>query len=182
VKILDRLPYWTEPAPPVVVRGLPMPVRRYQVIVWVSVGVPDLDEWDSRTPAFPAILDTGCTFTLAIFQRQLIQWAGLHPQLLPTLGRIREGDMVYPCHKARLWLHPNVPGRSNRRGDRSPLRMSLAKGIAVYPDVASAPSHLPLLGLQALTENNLQLLIDGQRRQVSLRTPDWRIKLLRWLW
>ncbi len=182
MKILDRVPYWTEPAPPVVVRGQPMPVRRYQVIVWVSVSVPDLAEWDSRTPAFPAILDTGNTFTLAVFRSQLIQWAGIQPQLLRLLGNIRERGNSYPCHKADLWLHPNVPGRMERRSDRPPLRLPLRKGIAVYPDAAPRPPHLPLLGLQALTENNLHLMIDGQRRLVSLRTPDSRTRLLRWLW
>ncbi len=182
MKILDRLPYWTKPAPAVVVRGQSMPVRRYQVIVWVSVSVraPGSVEWDPRAPAFPAILDTGNTFTLAIFQRQLIQWAGIQPRLLRRLGTINEGGTAYPCHEADLWLHSNVPGRRDRRGDRPPLRMSLAKGIAVYPDAASRPPHLPLLGLQALTENNLHLTIDGERRLVSLRTPDWYTKLLRW--
>jgi hypothetical protein len=181
VKILDRLPYWTEPPPPVVVRGQSMPVRRYQVIVWLSISTPGSAEWDARTPAFPAILDTGNTFTLAIFQRQLIQWAGLHSQLLPMLGPIREGGKFYPRHKAHVWLHPNVPGRSDLRDDQPPLRLRLPKGIAVYPDAASRPLHLPLLGLQALTENNLHLMIDGERRLASLRTPDWRTRLLRWL-
>lgn len=181
MKILDRLPYWTERAPPVVVSGQPMPVRRYQVLVWLSISVHNLVEWDSRTPAFPAILDTGNNFTLAIFRKQLIQWAGLHPQLLPELGRIREGGKVYPCHKARLWLHSNVPGRSDRRGARPPLRLSLEKGIVVYPDAASPPPHLPLLGLRALTENKLHLTIDGERRLVWLRKPDWRTRLPRWL-
>jgi hypothetical protein len=165
---------------PVVVRGQSMPIRRYQVIVWVSVSVADFP-WDPRTPAFPAILDTGNTFTLSIFQKQLIQWAGIQPPLLPNLGRIREGGQRYPCHEADAWLHPNVPGRRDRRSDRLPVRLQLQKGIAVYPDAASRPPHLPLLGLQALTANNLHLIIDGQRRLVSLRTPDWRTKLLRWL-
>ena len=182
MKILDRLPYWTERAPPVVVSGQPMPVRRYQVIVWLSISVHRSVEWDSRTPVFPAILDTGNNFTLALFRKQLIQWAGLHPQLLPELGRIREGGKVYPCHEARVWLHSNVPGRSDRRGDRPPLRLSLAEGIVVIPDAGPRRPHLPLLGLRALTENNLHLLIDGQRRQVSLRTPDWRTRLFRWIW
>ena len=180
MKILDRLPYWTEPAPPVVVRGRSVRVKPHQIIVWVSIGVAGL-EWDPRTPAFPAILDTGNTFTFAIFQNQLIQWAGMQPQLLPRLGTIKEGGKFYPCHEANVWLHSNVPGRRDRVADRKPLRLTLAKGIAVYPNAASPAPHLPLLGLQALTENDLHLTIDGERRLVSLRTPDWRIKLLRWL-
>jgi hypothetical protein len=180
MKILDRLPYSTEPPPPIVVRGQPVRVKPHQIIVWVSVSVADLAEWDARTPAFPAILDTGNNFTFSIFQNHLIQWAGLHPRLLNLLGTIKEGGQRYPCREAFLWLHPNAPGRRDRRADRKPLRLRLGRGIAVYPDTASS-SHLPLLGLQALTENNLHLTIDGQRRLVGLRTPDWRTTLLRWL-
>jgi hypothetical protein len=179
MKILDRLPYSTKPPPPIVVRGQSMRVKPHQIIVWVSVSVADLTEWDARMPAFPAILDTGNNFTFSIFQNQLIQWAGLHPRLLRLLGTIKESGKRYPCHEAVVWLHPNAPGRPDRRADRKPLRLPLEKGIAVYPDAAASPPHLPLLGLQALTENDLHLTIDGQRRLVWLRTPDWRTKLLR---
>lgn len=180
MKIIDSLPYGIDPPPPVVVRGHSLPVKPYQIIVWVSVGVADL-EWDARTPAFPAILDTGNTFTFTLFQRQLIQWAGMQPQLLRALGTIREGGNLYPCYKADVWLHSNVPGRVDRRTDQAPLRLSLRKGIAVYPDGGPRSPHLPLLGLQALAENNLHVTIDSERRLVSLRSPDWRTKLLRWL-
>ena len=124
---------------PVVVRGQSMPIRRYQVIVWVSVSVADFP-WDPRTPAFPAILDTGNTFTLSIFQKQLIQWAGIQPPLLPNLGRIREGGQRYPCHEADVWLHPNVPGRRDRRSDRLPLRLQLAERHRRLPGRGVAPA------------------------------------------
>ncbi len=180
MKILDRLPYWTESPPPAVFGSQSVRVRPHQIIVWVSVSIADA-EWDARTPAFPAILDTGNTFIFSVFQRQLIQWAGMQPRALPALGTIRESGKRYPCHEADVWLHANVPGRRDRRGDRQPFRLSLEKGIAVYPDTGTPPSHLPLLGLQALTQNNLHLAIDGERRHVHLRTPDWRTRLLRWL-
>jgi hypothetical protein len=179
MKILDRLPYSINPAPPVAVRGQSIRVKAHQIIVWVSISVADPSEWDARTPAFPVILDTGNNFTFSIFPSQLIQWAGIQPQLLGLLGTIKEGGEVCMRHKAVVWLHPNVPGSRDRRTDRKPLRLRLAKGIAVYPDTAA--SHLPLLGLQALTENNLYLTIDGQWRLVGLRTPEWRTTMLRWL-
>lgn len=181
MKILDRLPYSTKSTPPIVVRGRSVPVKPHQIIVWVSVGVADLPEWDPRMPAFPAILDTGNTFTFSISQSQLIRWAGMRPALLRLLGNIRQGGTFYPRHEADVWLHPNAPGRRDRRADRKPLRLPLERGIAVYSDTASPPPHLPLLGLQALTENALHLTIDGQRRLVWLRTPDWRTRLIRWL-
>src|SRR5687767_8949669 len=115
MKVLDRLPCPTGPTPPLSVRGQDVPVKPYQVIVWVSVSVADLLAWDPRTPAFPAILDTGNNFTLSIFQSQLTQWAGVRPELLRVLGRIREGGAYYPRHEADVWLHPNVPGSRERR-------------------------------------------------------------------
>jgi hypothetical protein len=181
MKILDRLPYSSQTPPPLTVRGQAVPAKAHQVIVWVSVSVAGLLEWDPRTPAFPAILDTGNTFTLSIFASQLIQWAGIRPDLLGVLGRIKQGGNYYPRYEADVWLHPNIPGSGQPQSNRQPFRLSLEKGIAVYPDTTSPAPHLPLLGLQALTENDLHLMIDGQRRWAWLRTLDWRTSLLRWL-
>ena len=181
MKILDRLLYSTEQTPPITVGKQSVAVKPHQIIVWVSVGVADLLDWDPRTPAFPAILDTGNNFTLSIFESQLRQWAGMRPELLRVLGRIKEGGKFYPRHEADVWLHPNVPGSRNPRSGRAPFRLTLEKGIAIYPDTVSPAPHLPLLGLQALTENDLQLTIDGQQQHVWLGTPDWRTKLLRLL-
>jgi hypothetical protein len=46
MKILDRLPYWNKSAPPVVVRGQSIQVKPHQIIVWVSVSVANLSEWE----------------------------------------------------------------------------------------------------------------------------------------
>ena len=40
---------------------------------------------------------------------------------------------------------------------------------------------LPLLGLRAILSNNLHVAIDGERASVTVRTPDWRTRLLSWL-
>ena len=53
------------------------------------------------------------------------------------------------------------------------------EGIVVYPDELGP--RLPVLGLRALAANGLHLTVDGDERQVWLRTLDWRAKLLRWL-
>jgi hypothetical protein len=156
-------------------------VKPHQIIVWLSISPADMVEWDPRTPAFPAILDSGNNFTLSIFTSQLMQWAGIRPELLRVLGRIREGGRHYPRHEADVWLHPNVPGTRERQAGSRPCRLTLEKGLAVYPDSVSLPPHLPLLGLQALTENELHLTVDGAQQLVWLRTLDWRTRLLRWL-
>jgi len=181
VKILNRLTYAAEQTPPVTVRGQAVMVKPHQVVLWVSVSVRGLVKWDSRTPVFPAILDTGNTFTFSIFQSQLIQWAGIRPELLRVLGQIRLAGRYYPRREADVWLHPNLPGKRDVQPSGQPVRLNLEKGIAVYPGTATPAPHLPLLGLQALTENDLYLTVDGQRRQVSLRSLDWQTRILRWL-
>jgi hypothetical protein len=60
------------------------------------------------------------------------------------------------------------------------FRLIVPRGIAVYPDGVLYP-RLPLLGLRAHLSNHLHLTIDGERAAVTLRTPDWRTRLLRWL-
>ncbi len=79
---------------------------------------------------------------------------------------------------ATLWIHPNAPGK-RRTNDQQPYALDLEEGIAVYPH--DTGPRLPVLGLRALTQNHLHLTIDGQQRTVSLRTPDWHTRLLRWL-
>jgi hypothetical protein len=61
-----------------------------------------------------------------------------------------------------------------------PLFLDLPAGIGVYPDDADYP-RLPLLGLRAILSNNLFLNVDGKHASVTLRTPDWRTRLLSWL-
>jgi hypothetical protein len=46
-------------------------------------------------------------------------------------------------------------------------------GIAVVPDELPIAPRLPLLGIQTILGNRLQLLIDGDRRQVTLKTKGW---------
>jgi hypothetical protein len=177
MKILDRLPYGTAPTT-VAVAGQELRVRAYQAIVWVSLSVRTMLEWDTLTPRFPAILDTGSNHNFSIGRSHLIQWAGILPEALLPLGTVRERGQRVPVHAAKLWLHPNLPGQ-NQVAERKPFALDLKGGIALYPD-QTAP-RLPILGLRALTDNNLYLSIDGQRRRLGIRTLDWRTKLLRLL-
>jgi hypothetical protein len=58
--------------------------------------------------------------------------------------------------------------------------LNIQEGIAVFP--GETGPRLPVLGLRALTLNQLHLTLDPKRLAVHLRTPDLRTKLLRWLW
>jgi hypothetical protein len=67
-----------------------------------------------------------------------------------------------------------VPARCRRQ--RQPAS---EKGIAVYPD--DIGPRLPVLGLRALTQNQLDVAIDPERMRVNLRSPDCDTKILGWL-
>jgi len=46
-------------------------------------------------------------------------------------------------------------------------------GFAVVPDELPIAPRLPLLGIRVIIGNKLRLLIDGERRQVTLKTNGW---------
>ena len=99
--------------------------------------------------------------------------------MLRALGHIRHNDNRIPLFAANVWLYRNQPGTTDF-SLAEPVMLTLLHGIAVHPSGARYP-RLPLLGLRAILSNNLYLAIDGQRKSVTLRTPDWRTRLLAWL-
>jgi hypothetical protein len=137
-------------------------VKAFQIIVWVSVSLRSIFEWDAKIPRFPAILDIGNTHNFAITQDHLQRWAGIHPQNLGMLRRIREKKQLVPLRAASLWLH----------GDE-PFRMSVDEGVAVYEQ---GGHRLPILGLRALTNSKLQTLIYGEQQRAVIQTPR------KWYW
>jgi hypothetical protein len=171
VRILNRLPYSSEPTT-VGVLGDAMRVRPYQIVVWVSLDLRQVVDWDPRAPRFPAILDTGHSHNFSIRVGHLTRWAGLRPEALPRLGAMRERGQRVPLHAARLWLHANVRGTRDL-DERDPYHLAIEEGIAIYPDETGP--RLPVLGLRALTLNRLRSVVDGDRRYVTLSTalPRW---------
>lgn len=178
MKILDRLSYFSERTT-VPVRGEEQRVRAYQIVVWVSINIERILEWDQRLPLVPAILDTGNNHNFSIGRSQLLRWAGIQPELLEPRGTLRERGERVALHAATLWMHSNQVGTRVARTDQKPHYVDLRRGIAIYPD-ERAP-RLPVLGLRALTDNELHFSVDGRHRLVWLRTQDWRTKLLRLL-
>jgi hypothetical protein len=177
VKILDRVPYSSE-ATFVSAPGGTVRVKPYQIVVVVSVSLPALLEWDPRMPRVPAILDTGNNHNLPISREHLLRWAGLQPEALRISGAMRDSQQRIPLHAASVWLQKNRPGERALR-EQEPHPLKLQQGIAVYPD--DIGPRLPVLGLRALTENQLQVAIDPVRMRVNVRSPDWGTKVLSWL-
>ena len=171
--LLDRMPF---PALPdeLVIRGERVRIRADQIIIWVSLSPRRMAEQHPLTDPFPAILDTGHSHHFAMTRRQLIEWGGLDPDLLPIHAAVRDRGQKVPLREANVWVHLNTPGRRDQLADRPPQFVRTRPGIAVYPE-GDFP-RLPILGLRVIAENNLILNVDGPRREASLRTaPRWRV-------
>ena len=97
------------------------------------------------------------------------RWARLQ---LRQRGKVRtRGDKV-PLLAGSVWIHPNQPGTSDP-SEGQPIRLEMHEGLIVYPEDAPNPARLPILGLRALVRNHLTLIIDGKRREVTLKTAGW---------
>ena len=131
---------------------------------------------------FPALLDTGNNFGFSVQDRQLRDWGGIDPALLVVLGDIEINGQIVKRREATVWLHPNVPGREDVAKHRPPFRLRMGRGIAVYTTVAIPPGpRLPLLGLPAFLENDLELWLDPERRHITAQPRTWRRPLIRLL-
>jgi hypothetical protein len=128
-------------------------IKPYQVVVWVGISARDLLEWDPRTPKFPALLDPGNNHNFSIKEEHLLRWAGIQPKLLEEQRWLQDKGTKVPLRAAALWLHAEAP-----------FRLTMAEGIAVYPEHGP---RLPLLGLRALTQNKLRAIFAGIRERSS---------------
>lgn len=151
MKIINRLPIGEDPQTVMVGRE-PGLIRRHQIAVWVRL----------RELSFPAVLDTGHTHNFALSERHLRDWAGIRPDSLRLIGRSKVNEQKLPLFQSDVFLHRNVPGSIQRAEGGMLLRMD--QGITVMPEL-----RLPLLGLRALVRNELRLIVDGKRRQVTLK-------------
>lgn len=152
MRIIHRLPI-AEEARTISVQGDGVRIHPDQIIVWVSLHLADVLEWDPKTPRLPAILDTGNNHNFSIREDHLVRWAGIRPAAMGMLGGIRERGKAIPLRAASLWLHANRAGGTEAAVDRQPLRLAVDEGIAVYPEDGSGHPRLPLLGLRSLLDN-----------------------------
>lgn len=98
-----------------------------------------------------------------------MEWAGLRTDALNEVGAAREQGRRVVLRAADLWVHCNRRGYRDQLAGGSPHPVSAPLGIAVYPRGVEFP-RLPILGLRALTDNDLVLHMNGRRREATLRT------------
>jgi hypothetical protein len=153
------------------VAGELVPVKPFQVIVWLSLDLPFAKELSSKAPRFPAVLDSGHSHNFSIQEQHLRRWAGITPEFLHHLGHIRVSGQRIPLRNASIWIHPNQPRQRDQLARQSPFCLGVTMGMAVHSGGTPTVARLPLLGLRSLVVNNLLLTVDGARNLVSLRTP-----------
>jgi hypothetical protein len=158
MKILERLPIYDEPTL-IDVQGEVYQIWKNQAIVWVSFA-------ETLTP-FPAILDTGHSHNLSIARRHVKLWGPSH---VKQIGHAKIAGHVVPRYSSDLFLHRNLPGTRQLSGIH---KLKMDGGFAVVPDELPIAPRLPLLGINTIIANKLRLLIDGERRNVTLRTKGW---------
>jgi hypothetical protein len=179
-KILDRLPVLAERKEESFGERYAH-VKRDQILVWVSLhfrGV--LPEVSTRR--IPALLDTGNNFDFSLQERHVQEWTGIDLASLPYFGPIEINDRRVDRYEASVWLHPNIPGTRKAADDRLPFLLEMPRGIAVYPHHDTSPGpRLPLVGLPALFQNDLDFFLDPDLRQVTVQTRTWRRWFMRLL-
>jgi hypothetical protein len=68
-------------------------------------------------------------------------------------------------------VHRKMPG--SRQPRLETFALNAEEGITVMPVEAPGAARLPLLGIRPISRTGLKLVIDGKRREVTLKTPGW---------
>jgi hypothetical protein len=166
MKLIDRQPLQGSSSQVWTPDGIAL-VKPFQIIVMVSLSLDDVLSPGARR--FPAILDTGLNHNFAIRREHLDRWTALQ---LPSRKPVTIRKQEIPLAAAHVWVYRNEP-RTSTPSDLPPIRLRTPEGIAVFPDDTPNPARLPILGLRALVRSDLTLIMDGKRREVTLKTPGW---------
>jgi hypothetical protein len=181
MKILDRLPI-SESRASLRFGDRFVTVHSNQILVWVSIHLASVSEPEANIPRLPALLDTGNNIGFSMQDRHLREWAGVDPGLLVAAGKTQINGQDVTLREATVWLYSNIPGRQDAAAGRPPFRLDMGDGIAVYaPDADPPGPRLPLLGLPALLDNDLDCWLDPDRRQITVQSRAWRRPLMRLL-
>jgi hypothetical protein len=149
-------------------RGLvAIEVKQPKIIVGISLTPVSVTQFPTSALVFPAVVDPGCNSTLEIDERHLFSWNGTIKKRFDFLERRdRPGRRAYEFWMANIWLHFEPYTGPRFIGPKKPFHLMGTDQIAVMdPSTVEPDPRFPLLGLQALVENNLKLLIDGYSSQ-----------------
>ncbi len=85
-------------------------IRPRQIAVWVSLVPPEVIVLPRKTPAFPAVLDTGFNDSFLIQQQHVEKGASLEPFALRQTDVMQVYRMSAPIVACNVWLLATEPG------------------------------------------------------------------------
>jgi len=167
--ILRHLPFYDRPTL-IEAQGRKFLAMSRQIVLWVSVSPFGPRSAAQQLPVFPAVLDTGFNDSFLIHESHLRDLARLDQASMTMLsGRLVAGGRRFPIYAANLWLHRNCAGKHDLLVGQPPPLLELHRGIAVCTDSEIRP-RLPVVGMRALRQHELQLHVDYRNCRVSLWT------------
>ncbi len=171
--ILRRLPFFVDGTSVRIPDGPAVAIKHHQIVIWVGLGPVGDPVPPDEINRFPALLDTGFNGNFLLREDHLLEWAKTtipesNYNLIGTT--IIHGELV-PMFEADLWIFGNVPGFRDQVAEVPIFRMEFNGGIALCPSHMTR-LRLPLLGLVALRKNRLRLMLNAERKHLSMRGPD----------
>lgn len=170
--ILRRLPFFDHDTSLRIPDGPALVIRNHQIIVWVSIAPATCRDLPKNARRLPVLLDLGFNAELLVREDHIRDWmkSAWSETDYPLVGNAIVHGRSAPIFQANFWIHPNTSGSRGQLSDAAPFCMETDTGIAVCSAVMPE-FNLPLLGLSALRKNRLRLLVNGEKRYVSLRAP-----------
>jgi hypothetical protein len=107
------------------------------------------------------------THNFSINEALLESWLNLRIDRFRPRALTKVDGEKLPLRTAELVLHRNVPTTKTIGGDHYDL--SIPQGIVVHPKTTAYP-RMPILGLRALVNSRLRVVIDGRKLVVSADT------------
>ncbi len=145
-------------------------LRPPKIIVGISLTlVGEEYAFSQGVIALPTLLDTGFNRILEIDEWHLVHWAGLHKEHLESIEKYKSHEgRKYDLCGANIWLHRTPYAGPRTPPARSPILLGRSRQVRVMAPIGKPNPRLPLLGLMALVENNLQVSIDGENSRLRV--------------
>jgi hypothetical protein len=164
---LDNIPFSEEPREDLYGR----PLRHVVILLPITMIEPDAHAPPEAPTRLEFVLDTAADYT--VVSRKDLAVSGIDPDGPKggeMLGIMADGSIDrFEMRDVTLWLHSNLPDYSTQ-----PKRIDLNGGVVIRPDPNpnEFPPARPLLGINALLDGRLRILLDADIKRCSVWVPE----------